>query len=68
MVNSIGVRAISGYRGVYANSSGYYSKINDRGRLVYLGQFADPVQAALAYDEAARVVHCGIAQSLTRLN
>jgi hypothetical protein len=46
----------SKFKGVYWDKqcSAFRAKIVIRGRKIYCGKFADEVQAALAYDEAAR--------------
>lgn len=46
----------SGYIGVSRDkgTGRWQAKIKDQGRQIYLGQFDDPVSAALARDEAAR--------------
>lgn len=48
----------SGYKGVFRRDSGaWISKIKVQGEIFYLGQFASPEQAALAYNEAALRLH-----------
>lgn len=49
----------SGYRGVYKNfgSATYLAVIQCRGRRITLGNFRDPIEAAKAYDEAAKRLH-----------
>lgn len=48
----------TGYKGVYRNSAGcrlpYQAAITVNRRKIYLGSFADPREAARAYDDAAR--------------
>lgn len=48
----------TGYKGVYRNSAAcklpYQAAITHNRRKIYLGSFADPQDAARAYDEAAR--------------
>jgi AP2 domain. len=44
----------SGFKGVTGNGHGWQSSIRPGGRDVYLGTFATPQEAALAYDVAAR--------------
>ena len=54
-----------GYKGVYPRETGKWrAMITVRGRVIRLGQFIDPVEAARAYDAAA-VAHFG---EFARLN
>jgi hypothetical protein len=49
---------VSGYRGVSKQQYGYISRIViDSGNRKYLGFFSDPKDAAIAYDNAARLYH-----------
>lgn len=45
------------YKGVYVAKGKYIAKIGREGKKVYLGSYADPVEAAKAYDAAARRLH-----------
>jgi hypothetical protein len=47
----------SGFKGVYASGSRWYSVIRKNRGLVRLGSFDTPEQAAHAYDEAAKKLH-----------
>lgn len=47
-------RCATGYKGVYSNRWGWYAVITFEGRRTHLGSFKDPVEAAHAYDRAAR--------------
>lgn len=47
----------SGYKGVYAQPSGFIAQIRKQKQLHHLGMFQDPAEAAKAYDAAARVFH-----------
>ena len=51
--------SITGFRGVYPTSWGlpFRAQINFENKLHYIGKFSDAVNAALAYDEAAILVH-----------
>lgn len=45
------------YKGVFKNRDAFISSIHVDGKRHYLGYFFDPLEAALAYDEAARKFH-----------
>lgn len=47
----------SGYKGVFQNKKSYQARIRLNGKRVYIGVYKDPVEAALAYDEAAKKYH-----------
>lgn len=47
----------SGYRGVFRKRAKWGARIGHNGRTIHLGTFADPEDAARAYDEAARQLH-----------
>lgn len=51
----IGRNNTSGYKGVYwkPKDARWQALIQPQGRCIYLGEFSDPVEAALAYDRAA---------------
>lgn len=57
-INSLRVN-LTGYRGVWrvANRPGYAVGIRVAGKAEYLGYFKDKIQAAKAYDEAAKLYH-----------
>ena len=44
----------SGYRGVHTFKGRYRAQIQDHGRKLDLGTFSNPIDAARAYDKAAR--------------
>ena len=50
---------VSRYKGVYQRkgSDKWYASIQARGKQAYLGEFDSAVEAALAYDAAARKLH-----------
>lgn len=54
----------SGYRGVTWNRAGRHwaVSIQKDGRRVHLGKFTDPIEAACAYDAAAREIHGDLAR------
>lgn len=54
-INSV-LRSPSGYRGVYAKSGKWCASITGA-RQIHLGTFGSPVDAARAYDDAARRYH-----------
>lgn len=48
----------SGYKGVYLNNNGLYrAQITMKGKRIHIGYYATAVEAALAYDEAAKKYH-----------
>lgn len=49
----------SGYKGVYWDSHAgkYRSRIMYNKKIIYLGLYDDPIEAAMAYDEKARELH-----------
>lgn len=47
----------SGYKGVYLNNKSYEVQITSNGKRVYIGVYKTAVEAALAYDEAAKKYH-----------
>lgn len=47
----------SGYKGVYVNNESYQVQITSNGKRVYIGVYKTAVEAALAYDEAAKKYH-----------
>lgn len=48
----------SGYKGVYPRGNGSYRvRLMSNGKIVHIGVYKDPVEAALAYDEAAKKYH-----------
>lgn len=48
----------SGYKGVYPRDNGSYQvRLMSNGKSVHIGVYKDPVEAALAYDEAAKKYH-----------
>lgn len=47
----------SGYKGVYINKKSYRVRITSNGKSVYIGTYKTAVEAALAYDEAAKKYH-----------
>ena len=55
---------ISGYRGVYfrKDSGRWRAQISVNGKQIHLGHFNDPIEAAHAYDSAARIHHGEFAQ------
>lgn len=55
--NSRLVRSASGFRGVVSNGPKYQAQIRANGRGIYLGLFASPEAAAIAYDNAAERLH-----------
>lgn len=48
---------VAGYRGVAPSFSRWSAKISVEGRKLYIGSFDTPIEAALAYDAAARKHH-----------
>lgn len=50
-------RNTTGYKGIYKDnkSSGFHARICEHGRRHYLGLYPSPVEAAMAYDDAARL-------------
>ena len=48
-----GIRAASGYRGVYRNGSKWHARIKHNGKVKHLGNFNTPEEAAMTYDVAA---------------
>lgn len=44
----------NGYKGIYKTKSGYYAKIINKGKDIYIGHYKNKKEAAKAYDEAAR--------------
>jgi hypothetical protein len=52
-------RNTSGFKGVslHKKSNKYHANIMVNQKLIYLGSFTDPVEAAHAYDEAAKYHH-----------
>jgi hypothetical protein len=56
--NSRRVPNTIGYRGVWRTIYGrYYASITSKGRAVRLGSFSTAIEAAVAYDEAAKELH-----------
>lgn len=53
MMNQAGKRAISGYKGVTTNGSGWKARLCKLGQYIHLGTFKDPKNAARAYNAAA---------------
>jgi hypothetical protein len=53
----------SGFKGVSLKKGKWVAEIRAAGRHFYLGTFADPVDAALAYDAAAREHHGSFART-----
>jgi hypothetical protein len=47
----------TGYKGVIWNRSKWEVRIRYQGRKLYLGRYDDPIQAALVYDGAARLLY-----------
>jgi len=48
---------VAGYRGVSPTYSRWAAKISVEGKKLYIGSFDTPIEAALAYDAAARKHH-----------
>ncbi len=51
------VNNTSGYKGVIWNRVKWEVRIRYQGRKLYLGRYDDPIQAALVYDSAARLLY-----------
>ena len=53
----LSTRNTTGYKGIYKDkkSDSYHARICENGRRHYLGMFSSAMDAALAYDEAARM-------------
>jgi hypothetical protein len=47
----------SGYKGVIWHQNAWEARIRYEGRKLYLGRYSDPIDAALVYDGAARVLY-----------
>ena len=50
-------RSTSQYKGVHFTKNRWQATIQVNGKSIYLGRFTDEVDAALAYDAAARICH-----------
>jgi len=59
MNQGLGANNSTGYKGVHYDASYglYKAEITVRGRLIHLGRFRDLIEAARAYDKAARRYH-----------